>query len=260
MRRLLLLACLLTAYTTAHAAGDAAKGRAIALDAQKRGEGFVDFSAEAEMRIKNGKGAEAVRKLRIQSLDLPGAASKALTRVESPKDVAGTTLITHTGKDSSDQQWLYLPAAQRVKRIAASGRGGAFMGSEFTFDDFAAQNPDKYQFGWLRQEACPTLPKETCDVLERTPLEASAGYQKQIIWLDQSHRRLHKVDYLDASGTAFKTLTCKDFQVYNQKFWRANTLLMRNNRTQAETEMRWQNIRFSSGLKESSFDPEGLAE
>ncbi|MHA7833841.1 MAG: outer membrane lipoprotein-sorting protein, partial [Algiphilus sp.] len=115
-------------------AGD--RGRAIAEEAWARGNGFGSLRAAVEMTIITRSGQQASRRLEIALLEGEGEASKALTRVESPRDVAGTALLTHTDVDGAQQQWLYLPAASRTRRISSENRSGSFMGSEFSFDDF----------------------------------------------------------------------------------------------------------------------------
>lgn len=250
----------LAAAIPAYAETPEEKGLAIVRDAETRGENFGDLRAEAEMLIRNGRGGEARRVLKIALLDLPGAASRSLTVVDAPKDVKGTALLTHTAADASDQQWLYLPAAARTKRIASSGRSGPFMGSEFSFDDFSAQTVERYRFKWLRTEPCPApLGKETCDVIERVPKEAGSGYARQEVWMDQAQRRLHKADYYDAQNQRIKTLVAEGYRLYEKKFWRADALTMTNARSGASTVLRWSDIRFKSGLTEADFAVDRLA-
>lgn len=255
-----LLVALFASAATAGAETPEEKGLAIVRDAERRGENFGDLRAEAEMVIRNGRGGEAKRVLKIALLDLPGSASRSLTVVEAPKDVKGTALLTHTAADASDQQWLYLPAAARTKRIASSGRSGPFMGSEFSFDDFSAQTVERYRFKWLRTEACPApMAAEKCDVIERIPKESGTGYARQEVWMDQSQRRPHKVDYYDAQNQRIKTLVSEGYKLYENKFWRAETLTMTNARSGASTLLRWSNIRFKSGLTEADFEVSRLS-
>lgn len=242
---------------SATAEDPAAKGQAIADTAYKKSENFGDMQAEAQMRIRNGRGGEALRTLKIQLLDLPGSAGNGLTLVQSPKDVKGTALLTHTDAKGENEQWLYMPALKRVKRIASSGRSGPFMGSEFSFEDFSAQLPEKYKFLWLRNEACGSW---TCEVVERRPKDAAeSSYSKAVVWLDQKELRMQKVEFYDAQGALIKTLTASDYQQYEKKHWRAGKLVMLNARTHAETELSWNKIRFGAGLSERDFDVNSLA-
>lgn len=256
MKRSLLL-CLCLCGSAIAAEDPGARGKAIAEAAYQKSEGFGDLQADAEMRIRNGRGGEALRTLRIKLLDLPGPAGRGLTQVTAPKDVKGTALLTHTNAQSENEQWLYLPALKRVKRIASSGRSGPFMGSEFSFEDFSAQQPEKYHFLWLRTETCGEMP---CEVLERKPRDpASSSYARAIVWLDQGELRIQKVEFYDRQNALLKTLTISGYQKYQGKHWRAERLSMLNARTRAETELSWSAIKFGAGLGERDFDVNSLA-
>ena len=124
------------------------------------------------MEISNGRGSSATRELRIAILELPGEASRSLTVVEEPKDVSGTALLTHTDAQGRDEQWLYLPALSRVKRIASSGRSGPFMGSEFSYEDFSAQSAEQFDFRWLRDCLLYTSPSPRDRQKSRMPSSA----------------------------------------------------------------------------------------
>lgn len=257
MRILIALMLAAAGFDVPGADDAAARGQAIAEAAHQKNEGFGDLQAVAEMHIRNGRGSEAVRALKIRILDLPGKSSRGLTVVSAPKDVKGTALLTHTDEKGENEQWLYLPGLARVKRIAASGKSGPFMGSEFSFEDFSAQLPDKYFFKLLREEK---LNNKDCYVLERRPRDAqSSSYAYQHVWLDTEELRLQKVDFYDQQNTLAKTLSVSGYQLYKNKYWRASTLLMRNARTGAETELDWKDLQFGAGLTERDFDVNSLA-
>ncbi|MDE2964972.1 MAG: outer membrane lipoprotein-sorting protein, partial [Acidobacteriota bacterium] len=108
-----------------------ARGRKIALEARERGDGFGDFSARQTMVLRNRGGQESRRQLRLQVLEVPGEGDKNLFVFDEPRDVKGTALLIHSHREKDDEQWLYLPALRRVKRISSSNQSGSFMGSEF---------------------------------------------------------------------------------------------------------------------------------
>ena len=72
-----------------------------------------------------------------------------------------TALLIHVHGESADDQWLYLPALKRVKRISSSNRSGSFMGSEFAYEDLTAPAVEKFTYRYLRDEPCGDL---TCTV------------------------------------------------------------------------------------------------
>ena len=62
----------------------------------------------------------------------------------SPADVKGTKFLSYSHIKKDDDQWLYLPALKRVKRIASKNKSGSFMGSEFSYEDLSSFDADKY--------------------------------------------------------------------------------------------------------------------
>ena len=59
--------------------------------------------------------------------------------------------MTFTHKTGPDDQWLYLPALKRVKRISSDNRSGAFVGSEFAYEDLSSQEIEKYTYKWIEE-------------------------------------------------------------------------------------------------------------
>ena len=87
--------------------------------------------SEMEMILIDKKGNKRVRKLKTYGLE-QGKDSKSLMFFISPADVKNTGFLTYdydeSGKD--DDQWLYLPALRKTKRIASGDKSGSFMGSD----------------------------------------------------------------------------------------------------------------------------------
>ncbi|MCK4739413.1 MAG: outer membrane lipoprotein-sorting protein, partial [Deltaproteobacteria bacterium] len=111
------------------------QGLAIAKEREKRAKGFVDFTGDMEMILKNRHGEISTRQMRTKTLEVKGDGDKALSIFDTPRDVKGTAFLTFSHKSGDDDQWLYLPALKRVKRISSSNKSGSFMGSEFAYED-----------------------------------------------------------------------------------------------------------------------------
>ena len=96
--------------------------------------------------MRNKAGREATRALRITTLEIPDeqVGDRSLIVFESPPDIDGTALLSHAKILDPDDQWLYLPALKRVKRISSVNKSGPFVGSEFAFEDFTALELNKY--------------------------------------------------------------------------------------------------------------------
>lgn len=240
---------------TAFAETPEEKGMAIAIEADKRDTGWKDTTADMTMTLRNKRGEESVRTLRVKSLEVENDGDKSLTIFDEPKDVRGTALLTFSHKVESDDQWLYLPALKRVKRIASRNKSGPFMGSEFAFEDLSSQEVEKYTYKYIKDEACGEL---SCFVVERYPVDKNSGYTRQIAWIDQSEYRVHKVEFYDRKKSLLKTLIATGFKQYEGRFWRADKLAMQNHQTGKSTDLLWSNYQFGQGLSEDDFTKNSL--
>jgi len=129
------------------------KGLAIALEADLRDSGFGDSVADLQMVLRNQHGEESKRKMRSRTLEMETDGDRSMVVFEEPRDVKGTTFLSFTHRSGPDDQWLYLPALKRVKRIASNNKSGPFMGSEFAYEDIASQEVEKYTYKFIGEEA-----------------------------------------------------------------------------------------------------------
>ena len=130
------------------------------------------------MILKNKQGQESTREIRSKTLEVDGDGDKSMTIFNKPNDVKGTALLSFTHKQGPDDQWLYLPALKRTKRIASDNKSGPFMGSEFAFEDIASQEVEKYTYKFLRDDS---LGEMDVFVFERYPVDKKSGYTRQIV-------------------------------------------------------------------------------
>ena len=175
------------------------KGRAIAERSDRSDRGFGDSTVKFQMVLRNRAGAESTRTLSLQTLEVQDEdlGDMSLIVFDSPKDIDGTALLSHAKILDPDDQWLYLPALKRTKRISSVNKSGPFMGSEFAFEDFTAQELNKFGYTWLREE---TLNDLACDVIERIPRYEHSGYTKQIAWVDKQDAQIRQIEFYDRRG------------------------------------------------------------
>ena len=228
-----------------------AKGLAIAHETDHRDRGFGDSQAELTMVLRNRQGEESLRQLRVRTLEVQGDGDKSMVVFDAPPDVRGTALLTHSYATKPDDQWLYLPALRRVKRIASRNQSGPFMGSEFAYEDFAPQELEKYSYKYLRDENCAG---RQCFVLERYPVDPYSGYTRQVLWVDQEEYRSWKVDFFDRKNDLLKTLTFDEYRQYLGRHWRAHEMEMVNHQTGKSTQLSWGDYQFGAGFTDRDFD------
>jgi len=233
------------------------KGLNIATEADKRDEGFQDTVATLEMILSNRQGRESRRKLKIKTFEMTGAGigDKSLVIFDSPRDVKGTAFLTHSKVLEPDDQWIYLPALGRIKRISSSNKSGPFMGSEFAYEDMSSREVGKYSYKWLRNEPCA---EGTCFVVEAYPLYEKSGYTKLVSWIDTAEYRTLKTEFYNRRGDLLKVLNLSDYKLYLDKYWRAGNLFMENKITGKTTRLVWSRFNFRTGLQENDFSKDRL--
>ena len=231
------------------------KGLAIAVEADKRDEGFGDSTANMTMVLKNKQGDTSTRYIRIKTLEVIGDGDKSMSIFDEPADVKGTAFLTFSHAIKPDEQWLYLPALKRVKRINSKNKSGPFRGSEFAYEDIASQEVEKYTYKYLRDE---TLNGIDCFVIERYPAYEHSGYTRQVGWVNKAEYRAEKIVFYDRKNTLLKTLTYDGYQQYLDKFWRADQMHMENHQTGKSTTLTWNDYQFRTGLEDSDFNKNSL--
>lgn len=228
------------------------RGYAVAARSDRSDRGFGDSKVELKMVLRNKAGKTTTRSLRLTTLEIPNEdlGDKSLIIFDTPVDIEGTALLSHARILDPDDQWLYLPALKRTKRISSVNKSGPFVGSEFSFEDFTALELNKYDYRYIGEEACGDL---TCDVVERIPRYEHSGYKRQLAWVDQEVFQIRKVDFYDRRGDLLKTLTLDDYRLYDDQYWRALTLRMVNHRTGKETDLIYSEYIFGVGLDDKDF-------
>ncbi|AOE49305.1 outer membrane lipoprotein-sorting protein [Kangiella sediminilitoris] len=235
---------------TSMAQTDNSKGLEIMTEVDVRDEGFEDFKAQISMVLEDNDGNKSTRLMEVKNLEVKDDGDKRLLVFKEPSDVSGTALLTYSHILEDDEQWLFLPALKRVKRISSSNKSGPFVGSEFAYEDMLSQEVEKYDYSYIGEEV---INGQDCYVIERKPRYESSGYNKQKVWVDKEHFRYQKIEYYDHQDAHLKTLVLSDYQQFLNKYWRAKKMVMTNHQTQKSTAMYWKQFSFRNGYDDSSF-------
>ncbi len=218
-------------------------------------DGFANYTANLNMLLRNRQGQESERQLRIKVLEMENDGDRSLFIFDEPRDVAGTAFLVHSRREENDEQWLYLPALQRVKRIASSNRSGSFMGSEFAYEDMGVPEVEKFTYKYLRDESCAN---SECTVTERYPVDKRSGYRRQVVWRDKDELRIRRIEFYDRKDSLLKTLNFEDYQQYQDRYWQAHTLDMVNHVTGKSTTLTWSDFVYGEDVNANEFTQTGL--
>ncbi len=218
------------------------RGLQLAQEADRRDIGWKDQKSDTRMILKNRHGQSSERKMHNRSLEMENDGDKSLIVFKHPKDVSGTAFLTYTHATEADDQWLYLPALKRIKRISSNNKSGPFMGSEFAYEDLSSQEIEKYTYKYIKDEK---IDERDTFVIERYPTYKHSGYKKQLVYMDKEMYQPLKVVFYDRKNTLYKTLYFRDYHQHLGRYWRANKMQMENHQTGKSTDLIWINIKFS---------------
>ena len=253
----IVLAVVATSFTPAWALADAAKaGLEVAKKNDLANQGFVSESSVMEMKLINAHGDVTTRRMKSEVLEGAGEGDKSIVVFQWPADVKGTKMLTHSKKSTDNQQWLFLPAIKRVKRISSRNKSGSFMGSEFSYEDLGSQEIEKFTYELLGE-----MTFEGRDVwhMKRVPTDKRSGYSKQIVWIDKGYNAPVKLEYYDRKGELLKTATFSGFKQYG-KFWRVGKIDVTNAQTRKQSVITWSERTVGAELDSENFDSDNLAD
>lgn len=243
------------------AAASEEKGLAIVTEQTNRDNGWGDFEVVGKMVLKNKAGKESIREFKSMTLEEldPSIGDKSVIVFTKPRDVRGTALLTHSNiEPNDDNQWLFLPALKRVKRISSSNRTGKFVSSEFSYEDLGAEEINDNTYKWVEDVACPGEETLTCAKIEITPKNKKSGYSKRISYVDMEEYRTYRLEFYNRRGDLEKNLTFSDYREYLGSYWRAHVMDMQNVQTGKSTTLQWDSYAFQTGMNANVFEPKSL--
>ena len=257
VRTTLAAALALTLGAAAFAQTPEERGFAIAERSDMTNRGWGATSADFTMTLSDPSGRTTTREMRIDTLERSGedVGDWSMTVFSTPPDVAGTALLSHARIVSSDDQWLWLPAARRTKRISSANKSGPFVGSEFAFEDLTSGELGKFTYRWLETRVVDGM---EMDVLECLPRYERSGYSKLHCYYDTEVFQPRRIEFFDRGGQLLKTLVMDDYRQHEGRFWRSHRQTMTNHLTGKTTVLEAREYRFGVDLNARDFEPAAL--
>lgn len=159
-----------------------------------------DLTTVGRMVLTEKGHAPRIRELITYRLEKSKGETANLIRFTDPEDIAGTGLLSLDKANGKSEQWLYLPALDRVRRISGDRKGGRFVGSDLYYEDLQERKPSEDRHRLIGNE---TINGVVCDVLESTPIDPdSSVYRKRVSWVDPKTLMALRVDFYEDSDTA----------------------------------------------------------
>lgn len=211
----------------------------------------------ATMTLVDAKGGTRTRSMTIAQRKSGPDRYDGRIEFLDPKDVAGTILLSIAQKDGSSDQHLWLPGLKRVRRVSGSQKSGAFMGSDFAYEDLSARKLEDADYEKLADE---TVAGKPCFVIQATPhKDVDTGYGKTIAYVTQDDFLTLRMRFFDKSGTEIKTLDVDPAKVKTQGDVRIpQHVEMKSLKDGHVTKLDVTNVEIGAKLDPAAFDPASL--
>jgi hypothetical protein len=226
----------------------------------------ADASADRIMQdlAARPEGASADRTVRIKLIDRHGAVREQLARAVrknmadgrrmaifylAPANIRGTSFLVfdYNAPDVANDQWLYLPALRKVRRIPAADRGDYFLGTDLTFDEIRNDNRVTLADWRFRSIGADEVDGARCEVIEGVAASGEVarelGYARARWCVDEGILIARRIEYWDRGGTLLKTLGNRDPQLIDG-VWSASRIEVRNHKTGHGTVLEFERSRF----------------
>lgn len=224
-------------------------GKQIATFADLYDRGWKDEVWQGSMVLYDAQGDSVTRRTMRMALENAEKGDKSLVKFLSPAEIKDVAALTHEHPESTDDNWLYLPASRRVRRISGANKTASFQGSEFTYEDLSNLEIRKYDWKYLEEAKYVRDGQEVrCLKVEARPNYDDTGYSRLVVWYNAETWAQEKIEYFDKAQEHQKTLSGSGWQHIHKRFWRPQSLDMVNHQTRKRTklamEQRFLNLSF----------------
>ncbi len=235
---------------------DDPEARAIMEKVDEREDGD-NRTADMQMVLIDKRGNQRVRQISSYIKDF-GEDTYRIMFFDAPADVQGTGFLTYDYDDGSvdDDQWLYLPALRKTKRIANQDKSGSFMGSDFNYSDMTSRNLEDYDFRLMQETSVgehkvwviEALPRSE-DVIDET------GYKKGVLLVRQDNYVVIRSILWTEDGNKQKYMDMPGLEIIDG-IWTPTEMTMTTKQGKQvvhKTVLVFSNIQYNQPLEESLF-------
>jgi hypothetical protein len=203
-------------------------GRQILDEQNSRHSSDTEYTKE-KMTLVDGSGNQEIRIIRRFSKDMNDDEVRFLLVFDSPKSIEGTALLTWAYDGGESDQWMFLPAQNRLQRIAKGNKKAYFMGTDFTFEDMEPEDLDDFDYKIIDEVQISGL---DCWMIKASPNNArtrqSSSYDYRVLYILRDYYFTVKIEFYDKRGVKIKTQQNGLLTKLDGQRFRANKIIMTN--------------------------------
>jgi hypothetical protein len=219
---------------------------------------WKDMHGSVRLVLENKRGDTKVREIRMWSKTNEKDENSMLMRFVEPADVRGTGFLVIEHDDGEDDRRLFLPALRRAQRISASGSGGNFMSSDFTYYDVGMPKLADWTYAFTDGK---TLDGDACRGVEaraaNDKVKEDTGYARVIWYVDPSRKIALGADDFDEAGLPLKSLVVKKVEIVSGVPF-ATHMVVEDNNTGHKSEMMFRDLKTDTGIGDDVFTERNL--
>lgn len=210
-----------------------------------------DFKARVMMKLVSKGGQERVREMTMLRMNFgeAGGNQKYFIYFFQPADVKDMTFMVYKYPAKDDDRWLFVPAINMVRRIAAQDKRSSFVGSDFTYEDVSGRDIEDDTHALTKEEK---IGSRDCFVIKSTPKAADVDYSFKLSWIDKVTALPIKEEYYDRRGELYKTFTADEIKDV-KGFPTITKRAMKNLQSGHMTEVTYIKTDYNIGIEDSLF-------
>lgn len=210
-----------------------------------------DFKARVMMKLISEGGQERVRELTMlrRNSGAPGGEQKYFIYFFRPADVKDMTFMVYKYPGRDADRWLFVPALNMVRRIAARDKYSSFVGSDFTYEDVSGRDLAEDTHAMVREDK---YNGKECYVVKSTPKAADMEYSYKLSWIDKADFLPLKEEYYDRRGELYKVFSADEIKEI-KGFPTITKRTMKNLQSGHMTEVTYLEADYDIGIEDSLF-------
>lgn len=210
-----------------------------------------DFKARVTMRLLSSSGSERIREMTMlrKNYGQSGEKQRYFIYFFQPSDVKDMTFMVYKYPKKDSDRWLFVPALNMVRRIAAQDKHSSFVGSDFTYEDISGRNADEDTHSIVREEK---LGEVDCHVVKSIPKAGDMDYGYKLSWIDKKGFLPLREEYYDKREALYKVFTAQEIKDI-KGFQTVTKRTMKNLQSGHSTEVLFSKVDYNIGIEDSLF-------
>ncbi len=210
-----------------------------------------DFKSRVVMKLISKGGQERIREMTMlrKNFGETGGNQKYFIYFFQPADVKDMTFMVFKYPAKDDDRWLFVPAINMVRRIAAQDKRSSFVGSDFTYEDVSGRDIEDDTHTLSKEEK---LGVYDCYVIKSAPKASDVDYSYKLSWIDKATFLPVKEEYYDKRNELYKVFTADEIKDV-KGFPTITKRTMKNLQSGHSTEVTYMKSDYNIGLDDSLF-------